>query len=197
MNCNWRSALALAVIVGLGVPGCGTSPTRGAQGFWGAKPRTARDAALDEIHRLRGRVILDPEDMHIVMINLRGTLVTDDELSFLARLKGVRALSLNGTQITDAGLAHLQGQIEVETLDLGLTRITDAGMKQLRKMTKLRVLSLMNTGVSDAGLRYLQAMPQLEQQNVVRTGVTVSGIRDLQEALPRVQVQRDVDPGRT
>jgi hypothetical protein len=197
MKCNWLSPLALALIVGLGVPGCGTSPTGTPQGFSGAKPRTVREQAIDEIHRLRGRVVLHPDDRHIVTINLRGTLVTDDDLKCLARLKGVVVLSLNGTQITDAGLVHLRGLTELEILDLGLTRVTDAGMKQLRSMTRLRVLNLMNTSVSGAGLRYLQALPRLQQLNVERTGVTLSAIRDLQEALPGVRIQGYLEPNRT
>lgn len=196
MKCNWLSALALALIVGLGAPGCGTGPTGGSQGFW-AKPRTAREEALAEIERLHGRVLVDRDDGHIVKVNLRATVVADDELGCLARLKGVLAINLNGTQITDEGLVHLRGLTELEVLDLGLTRITDVGVKQLRRMTKLRVLNLMNTTVTDATLRFLQAMPQLEQLNVDRTGVSSSGVRELQEALPRLQIQRYVEPGRT
>jgi hypothetical protein len=184
MNRNRLSVLIL--LVGLGLPGCGTSLPAG-------KPATPQNLALAEIERLHGRAVIDREGGRLLSVNLRGTLVTDDDLRVLAGVKGLRVLSLNGTQITDAGLVHLRRLTDLEVLDLGLTRISDAGLKQLRHMANLRVLNLLNTNVTDAGLRYVEALSALRQLNVERTATTVPGARTLQESLPELRIQRDVE----
>jgi Leucine-rich repeat (LRR) protein len=194
---NYYGLSSLLLIVVLAAPGCDSASTAGPSGARASRPRTARDRALAEIHRLRGRVILDSSDGHVMMVNLRATLVTDDDLQYVAKFKHLRALSLNGTQLTDAGLAHLRGLTELESLDLGMTRITDAGLKHLRRLTNLRTLNLLDTGVTDAGLRYLEPLSSLGQVNLERTSTTPRGLRALQEALPNVRIIRDLTPGPT
>jgi hypothetical protein len=188
---NYYGLSALVLIVVLAAPGCDNAST--ARGF---KPRTPRDVALAQIEKLRGRVGIDRSDGHVMMINLRGTLVTDDDLVTVAKFKDLRALTLNGTQVTDAGLAHLRGLKQLEALDLGLTRITSAGLKHLRKLENLRVLNLLNTDVTDAGLRHLEALPNLAQVNLERTATTPKGLADLQEASPQLLIHRELDQSR-
>jgi len=42
-------------------------------------------------------------------------------------------LELRGTEITDAGLVHLTGLTKLQWLHLRNTRVTDAGVNELKK----------------------------------------------------------------
>ena len=115
-------------------------------------------------------------------LDLRGTLVTDDDLAALQgeALRSVRRVLLSATGISDAGLRHLQGLGIVE-LDLFRTAVTDCGLEQLAGLP-LRRLTLSSTATGDAGLAHLAALP-LEELRAADTAVSDAGLSHL-EALP-------------
>ena len=84
--------------------------------------------ALAAITELGGTVTKKgtPPGLHV---NLKETLVTDDDLKHLKWLPNISILDLSSTKISDAGLEHLKGLTNLTELSLGYTYITDAGLK--------------------------------------------------------------------
>ena len=59
-------------------------------------------------------------------------LITDDGLTFLEGMKGLRILSLGGAQITDKGLAHLKKLTQLEAVEIHGAHISPAGITDLK-----------------------------------------------------------------
>ncbi len=87
-------------------------------------------------------------------LKLTLTTVTDDDLQYL---QGIQSLNLDGSKITDDGLKYLTG---IHTLSLYLnTKITDCGLKYLSGITNLDLY--LNKNITDDGLKYLQGIRYL------------------------------------
>ncbi len=121
-------------------------------------------------------------------LELGPALITDNGLSYVSGLGGLRELSLwganltfndlmlvstgfavlkNANDITDAGLAHLRPLTELRKLDLSYCQITDAGLHHLAGMMQLRGLNLSST-IADARAH----LPHL-------SSITDAGLADL------------------
>ncbi len=102
------------------------------------KTLTAKQAAsyepLRAVHRAGGvaqtRHVASDE---LLVINLAGTAVKDDDLAPLNKLPGIQILFLSNTQVTDAGLLQLRGVTTLKELWLFNTRVTDAGVAELQR----------------------------------------------------------------
>ena len=120
------------------------------------------------IHALRpGWVPDDVDDAwftwyeRIVVFDLSGSAVTDDDLTSLEGLIYLTRLNLDNTSISDAGLVHLVEARYLADLSLSGTSITDAGLKHLASCRKLQSLNIENTRVTARGVKELQAaLPQ-------------------------------------
>jgi uncharacterized protein (TIGR03067 family) len=163
--------------------------------------------AAPEIKKLGGEVTRDEESpgKPVVLVNLSGTAITDDQLACLGGLSDLRELDLGRTRITDKGLVHLRGLTSLQTLSLvrtpvsgeglahlkglrdirGLylvrTQVTDANLIHLKGVTSLRELTLVRTPVTDAGLAHLKGLTDLRLLNLTGTNVTDRGLADLKE----------------
>lgn len=149
----------------------------------------------------------------VVLVILRDTKVSDDDLGVLKSFPKLESLDLSNTQITSRGMAHLEGLTNLQQLllweteigDTGLkhleglaklwllvlddTEVTDAGLKHLSGLTNLEeYLGLRRTQVTDAGLGHLQGLTKLRKLNLLRTRVTVSGAKDLERSLPMAEI---------
>ena len=67
---------------------------------------------------------------------------TDDGLKCLEGLLHLRMLDLNRTEVSDAGLAHIRGLTRLRRLDLGGTNVGDAGLQHLEGLSQLEELNL-------------------------------------------------------
>jgi len=54
-------------------------------------------------------------------------------LVHLNGLTKLLVLDLRGTQVTDAGLAHLKGLTNLSKLDISFTQVSDAGVQELQQ----------------------------------------------------------------
>lgn len=202
-----------------------------------AQPRDERkeqDEALDTIRRAGGKVYYDyqrlkgnkpnlydpkakpkdPNGFHrVVLVDLRDTKVTDDDLKLLDKLPCLENLDLTNTRITGAGLVHLRGLKNLRVLGLWKTQVDDAGLEHLKGLTKLWSLVLDETKVTDAGLahlkgltgleewlgltdtmisddgvKYLTALTKLRHLNLRRTQVTATGVATLRGVLLNTEI---------
>jgi hypothetical protein len=85
----------------------------------------------------------------VVWVKLNETVVSDNDLRLIGKLRTTKNLGLNGTQVSDNGLAHIRHLRRLETLELGGTRITDAGLAHLRDLRQLEHLGLFGTRITD------------------------------------------------
>lgn len=120
--------------------------------------------------------------------------LTDEDLSYLTRLKHLERLYLASTNIGDAGLAHLSGLKSLRYLSLRGTNITDAGLVHLKGLTNLEMLELSDTDISDVGIEHLKSLKSLKYLYVPNTKITERGRKELEAALPGCEVA-DCPPG--
>jgi len=86
--------------------------------------------------------------------------VSDNDLTHILRLAGIRELYLSGSGITDEGIVHLLELKNLERLYLYDTRVGDAGLSCLKHLPRLRSLTISNAPVTDGGLDRLRlALP--------------------------------------
>ena len=112
-----------------------------------------------ELKKLTGE-LTEADLEKVTSLNLNNTIMLDEGLKELPKLKNLRYLRLFGTLITDAGLKELTNRQQLTAIDLGLTQITDAGLKELPKLKNLRSLNLNDTKVTKAGMAELRkALP--------------------------------------
>ena len=103
-------------------------------------------------------------------------------------------LNLGGTAVTDAGLKQLSGLKNLRRLHLEKTAISDEGLAALKGLAELRYLNLYGTKVSDKGLAALTGLKNLENLYLWQTPVTDAGAAELQKALPKVKINRGIEP---
>jgi Leucine Rich repeat len=156
----------------------------------------------------------DPDGFHrVILVSLRDTKASDDDLKALAKLPAVenldlsntpvsgaglaqlrelralRHLYLSNTRMDDAGLEHLAGLTKLQSLLLDGTRVTDRGIKHLAGLTDLdEWLGLDGTGVTDDGLHHLAGLTKLRNLNLSRTQVTPAGAAKLRESLKSADI---------
>ncbi len=104
-------------------------------------------------------------------------------------------LSLTHAQFSDAGLEKLTGLTRLRELDLfSAICITDVGMRSVGKLTALQVLDVSHTPVTDLGLKYLTGLADLRHLHVWSTRVTAEGARRLHRALPKCEIEFELNP---
>ena len=103
---------------------------------------------------------LNPDDLDSLVLDNE---LSNEDLSNIKGLTGLKELSFGSTNITDAGLVYLQGLKNLKMLTLACTKITDAGLFYLQGLNNLKELNLRGTGISDDGIKKLQqALPNCE-----------------------------------
>jgi len=69
----------------------------------------------------------------VVAISLKGTRVTDRDMSLLTEFRELRSLDLSDTQISDAGLGEIAEMDQLEMLNLTNTRVSKTGIRDLKR----------------------------------------------------------------
>lgn len=148
------------------------------------------------IETLGGDLVRGPGGA-IVEVSLARTWATDNDVSRVAEIKGLKRLDLSFTYVTDRGIEKLQQLQELEELKLdtaefltdGATNylranrrlrklvlrgvdITDVGLPHLATLTNLRSLDLSHTMIGDVGIESLPALAELEELNLSATRIT-------------------------
>lgn len=100
--------------------------------------------------------------LDVIGIQLRDSLVRDEDLAMLQHLAGeVDVIGLENTAVTDAGLKHLCQLRVLDNIDLANTAITDAGLDIISCIKTLECLCVENTKVTSEGVRRFEtAVPE-------------------------------------
>jgi hypothetical protein len=94
-------------------------------------------------------------------LNLTDSLVTDDGLANLVKMKRLEDLSLNHSKVTSECWKHIVAHEDLRVLSLSGTRLGNSGLTNVKKLKKLAVLQLDQTGVTDEGLREIGEAAEL------------------------------------
>lgn len=117
-------------------------------------------------------------------LDLQGLEIDDDALELLGPLTALESLNLSGTDVTDDGLDSLSHLSALKRLDLRQTDVTDRGLAKLRELTALEHLDLRDTKVTDAGLSHLGKLTRLQTLYLSGEKITDQGLvhlKDLKE----------------
>lgn len=144
-------------------------------------PEVASRPGVAEIHKLGGRIEIDPTDAEkpITKVYFTSTDVTDAGLAILKPWKKLRIVDLSGAKISDAGLMNLHDLPALETLYLSFTPIRGVGLRALGKLRRLETLDLSKTQVSDDALANLQGFESLQVLSMIEDAVTDEGLKHL------------------
>ncbi len=150
---------------------------------------TIRPTALRDLSPLAK---LRPDDLYGIAFEdtpRYQTRATDECMTYIVRLTGLKSLTLRRTNITDRGLRYIGNLKSLEHLVLparvtdrgmayvaelnslkrlyfsiidGSSQVTNAGLRYLAKLTNLEELVLTGERMGDAGLVYIKDLPRLE-----------------------------------
>ncbi|MEO2017074.1 MAG: hypothetical protein ABGZ53_22190 [Fuerstiella sp.] len=124
-------------------------------------------------------------------LQLTGSGINTQTLSFLANMKQLDHLQLGGENVTDDSMQHLSGAINLTRLDLSGTTISDAGVAHLLPLTKLRQLDLSGTNITEDGLLLVSRLKGLQYLEVGDVSLSVRGLEIL-KTLPSVSGTLDL-----
>lgn len=142
------------------------------------------EAALPESNWLR--TLLTEERLTPLqrVTGIRFSPETTDEqlaaaLEHIRNLDGCRDLDLGDTQISDRGLRLLTTLESIDSLSLAYTKVTEAGVRSLRGRRDLRKLDLEGTQVGNGALAAIASLSELEDLRLANTGITDQGMQHL------------------
>lgn len=141
----------------------------------------------------------------LLVLDLRGTQITDDALAHLTDLPKIEQLYVGGSVVTDTEptLFHARFTDEavkplvalstLKVLSLAKTDIGDKAVEQLPKLANLQVLYLLGTPITDDSLTALAQMKSLKELYLQETNITPKGLKKLREALPETEILPHAD----
>ncbi|CAI7892614.1 unnamed protein product [Closterium sp. NIES-54] len=113
-------------------------------------------------------------------LELKSSIVTDNTLDSIGRVRTLKYLYLNRTEVTDSGLLHSTCLTSLKTLILyKCWKVICAGMVHVGRMTSLEELYLFGSGVKDEGLRFLTPLSRLKKLILLDT-ITDAGMEHIQ-----------------
>ena len=158
-------------------------------------------AALDNLQELtlhENESVMGTFAVHLVALpHLRqlspGKRVTDDGLTNIAKLSGLRKLYTEGP-FTNAGLKHLAKLKNLTTLCIGSEHVTAEGVAVVAELRQLDQLSLDTPLLGDDIIAVLLRCSALEEISFSRSALSDAGLQKLRDELPNCSVadsQRD------
>jgi len=130
-----------------------------------------------------------------VNFSMAGAKATDAQLEALKPVaEQLFWLNLGGTAVTDGGLRQLVGLKNLRRLHLEKTAVGDEGAASLAGLSELRYLNLYGSKVTDKGLVAIAKLQKLENLYLWQTAVTDAGAGELQKALPKLKINRGIEP---
>lgn len=131
-----------------------------------AAEQPTRDEAVAALRRLNVNVSTPNPDYATVDISSPCAVIGDDDLKYLAAIRGLRRLTLSCDTVTDAGLAHLKSAITLKELSLSSKSFTEDGLEQLAGLTTIEELQYTFMPKGGDGLKHLAGMKKLATLNL-------------------------------
>ena len=91
----------------------------------------------------------------LIVLNLSGNDILDDDLGLVARFTGLEVLALQDTKVTGAGLAGLKNMARLNVINLINCRIVDADLPVFHSMPNLRIVQAAGCNLSDQAVKEL------------------------------------------
>lgn len=136
----------------------------------------------------------------LIVLDLRGTQISDEALTHLTDLPVLEQLYLGGSvrtdteptlfhaRFTDAAIDPVAQLTTLKILSLAKTDIGDEAVQKLPALTNLEVLFLLGTQVTDESVDALSQMKSLKELYLQETAVTPDGLQRLRAALPQTEI---------
>ncbi len=119
---------------------------------------------------------------NIGILNLKGTLISDDHLIEIAGMKRISSLHIEAAPITIKGLAALKSPPLGSFDFINYLNINDAIVKKLSQLKNLHSLQLAHTNITDNQLMMLASLSKLQYLNLDGCpGITSEGIEAFQK----------------
>ncbi|ADB16006.1 PDZ/DHR/GLGF domain protein [Pirellula staleyi DSM 6068] len=96
---------------------------------------------------------------------LVGDKITDEVMSDVAAMRGLKSLHLYATQVTDLGMASLKSLTSLQLVGIYYTPITDAAIKSFEPLKALEGMKLYGTKITTVGVE------QVKKDRVIPIGV--------------------------
>ena len=119
---------------------------------------------------------LNTSSTHGWNLNLTNEGVTDEDLSMIIRIPGIRRLVLRGNQITDRGLESLSHHSELEAVWLREENITGKSLSHLATIPNLTTLLLIDARIENEDLKLLDQFPKLESLNLCGCAINETAV---------------------
>jgi hypothetical protein len=137
------------------------------------------DAGLAQLAALKELRVLKAGRAGVASDKEKSARITDDGLSALTKLSGLRELDLSGSAITLATAKGLSGLKNLRRLTLDRAAVSDAGLRTLAELPALERLSLVDTYLTGSGFKELARMPKLRDIDLTDARVTDAGAAGL------------------
>jgi hypothetical protein len=124
----------------------------------------------------------------IQSIILVGNDLTDDAMSCIAGLTGLRQIEVTSTNVSDAGIAGLKGLRALQELSLYGVKLTDDGLAMLESFPHLETLNIGQCGISNAGLVHIKKLATLRRLSISGTKVSPEGLTVLKYDMPQCRI---------
>lgn len=136
----------------------------------------------------------------LIVLDLRGTQISDQALTHLTGLPSIEQLYLGGSVITDteptlfharftdASVDPVVQLTSLKVLSLAKTDIGDEAVKKLPALTNLEILFLLGTNITDESVDALSQMKSLKELYLQETAITPNGLKRLRETLPNTEI---------
>jgi hypothetical protein len=153
------------------------------EGVFGSDLIAIYKSVIDDVARL-----LKVRSFNELTIRGDGTILAEDALAPLSRLKNLKRLRIHSARIGDAELRHISRSVMLEELEIvGNPDVTDAGLQHLATLRNLRQLSLMYASITDTGVQHFRGLIMLQQLDLDQTAIGDEGLRHL-TALQHLQL---------
>jgi hypothetical protein len=124
--------------------------------------------------------------LHLEILNLNGTEVSNKGAVHFKCFPRLRALCLSQTKISDSALQVLGSLDHLEMVVLDHTEVTGAEMPVAPRLPRLRKFNVSGTQWCDVGVERLASLKSLEEIDVSWTMITDEGLRML-ATLPKLR----------
>jgi tetratricopeptide (TPR) repeat protein len=114
----------------------------------------------------------------VFLLDLNTTLISDESVKPLAKMKSLKDLCLTNNAISDKGVEYLQG-LDLYILRLSETDVTDKCLDSLVGMKSLFALNLDVCNITDAGVRKLLKLRSLQAIGLESTHVSYESLCEL------------------
>ncbi|HNT19703.1 MAG TPA: hypothetical protein PKL70_04690 [Saprospiraceae bacterium] len=162
----------------------------------GIRVEPASPAALETLDKLGFAVRPVSSGLHLldVVPKKSNEALNAEQWNALLALKDqVAWLNLAGTHLNDQSLSYVGQMTNLRKLRLERNQIGDQGIKNLESLVHLEYLNLYGNGISDACINSLAALKKLKELYLGETAITDKGIQTLKEKNPGMEVIGDIE----